>query len=82
MTNNDVKQAFMQCKVAGNDNLVSTGDRLLSYGWWEVARWVKGKIVVRNGIAYSQTTASKHMNGIYGERAKTETPKDKAKMNL
>lgn len=71
-SNWDVKRAFFRREelASANGNLVSTGEVLLSYGWWEVARWEtdpesgSAHIIVRNGKSYSQTTASKHRTGI------------------
>lgn len=70
-TNWDVKRAFFrrEALTSANGNLVSTGEVLLSYGWWEVARWEKTadggwRIVRRNGPSYSVTTAGKHRTGI------------------
>lgn len=82
MTNQQVKQAFMERRSGHSQNLVSTGESLLSYGWWQVAKWVDGRIVVRNGKSYSRTTASKHRSGVAGERAKVETPVHQAEMNV
>lgn len=82
MTNKDVKRAFMNKKPAVAANLVSTGDRLLSYGWWEVARWINGEVVIRKGRSYSQTTAGKHRPGVYGRLASEETPVAQGEMNI
>ncbi len=79
-TNSDVKAAFQAQRKAQSSHLVSTGDRLLSYGWYEMARWIEGRIVTRKGRYYSVTTAGKHR--VYGEEAQTETPSAQAEMNL
>lgn len=75
-SNWDVKRAFFARKamVSASGNLISTGEVLLSYGWWEIARWetikdsegveVGARIIVRNGPSYSVTTAGKHRTGI------------------
>ena len=84
MKNKDVAQAFLSGKPANVKSLVSTGDRLLSYGYWEVARWVNGKIVKRTGTSYSKTTA-RHRGLVYGSQvqaASVETPVDQFNMNL
>lgn len=81
-TNKEVKQAFQDGKPAASANLVSTGEKLLSYGWWEVARWIDGRIVLRKGASYSPTTATKHRPGIVGERATVETPAQQGEMNV
>ena len=82
--NKDVVQAFLSGKPANVKSLVSTGDRLLSCGYWEVARWIDGKIVKRTGASYSQTTAC-HRGLVYGSKvqaASVETPVDQSTMNL
>ncbi len=80
-TNSDVKKAFEQRQPKTSTHLVSTGDKLLSYGWYEMARWINGRIVTRKGRYYSVTTACKHR--LYsGEEAQTETPRAQAEMNL
>ena len=82
MTNGQVKQAFMAGKPGSSANLTSTGNSILSYGWWEIARRVGDTIVVRNGDSYSMTTASKHRSGIVGVKAATETPSNQGAMNI
>lgn len=82
MTNRQVKQAFMKHKAGNAENLISTGIALLSYGWWEVAKWVDSEIVVRNERSYSRTTASKHRSGVYGRKASRETPVTQGEMKL
>jgi hypothetical protein len=82
MTNEQVKTAFRKRKPGRSKNLISTGESLLSYGWWEVARWRRGEIVIRRGKSYSQTTATKHRSGIYGKLQLQETARDQALMEL
>jgi hypothetical protein len=83
MTNADVAAAFMAQRPANTANLVSTGDRLLSYGWWECARWVNGVMIRRKGPSYSMTTAGKHRNQVtIGREATEETPVNDAEMRL
>jgi len=82
MTNEQVKQAFMRGESGRSTNLVSTGEVLLSYGWWEVARWVNGSIILRNGPAYSMTTATKHRSGVLGVRAIAITPSHVGHINV
>jgi len=78
----EVRQAFLQKKKLRGGNLYSDGRSLWSYGWWEVARWVRGRVIIRNGRGYSRTTERKHRRGLTGTLAKTETPVQQAKMNL
>lgn len=83
MTNRDVWIAFSNHSPAKSTHLVSTGDKLLSYGWWEVAVWDGDRIVKRNGRGYSTTTATKHMTLVYGPLvtvAAVETPRDDGNM--
>jgi hypothetical protein len=80
-TNEQVKQAFRNGKMANSANLMSTGESLLSYGWWQVAKWKDGSIVTRKGRAYSMTTATKHRPGIGGVEAQEETPVGQSYMN-
>ena len=63
MTNDQVVQEYVAGRAAEAENLVSDGVSLWSYGWWEVARWVEGEMVVRQGEMYS-STASKHMSAL------------------
>lgn len=78
----EVRQAFFQRKKLTGGNLYSDGKSLWSYGWWEVARWVRGQVIIRNGRAYSRTTERKHRRHLVGTLARTETPVQQAKMNL
>lgn len=78
----EVKQAFLQKKKLRAGNLYSDGKSLWSYGWWEVARWVRGRVVIRKGRAYSRTTELKHRRKLPGTPAKIETPMEQARMNL
>lgn len=83
LTNGEVKRRFMNKRAGRAPNLVSDGTRLLSYGWWEVARWQQGRIFTRNGPSYSMTTATKHRPGIVGgQQALTVTPREQAEMEL
>ena len=78
----EVKQAFLQRKKLKGRNLHSDGKSLWSYGWWEVARWVRGRVIIRVGRAYSRTTELRHRRRLPGTPAKTETPMEQATMNL
>lgn len=78
----EVKQAFLQRKKLRGHNLHSDGKSLWSYGWWEVARWVRGRVIIRMGRAYSRTTELRHRRRLPGTLAKTETPMEQARMNL
>jgi len=51
-----VIDAFLAGRSAKASNLHSDGTSLWSYGWWELARWHNGVVVVRNGGGYSQST--------------------------
>ena len=73
MSNSAVKRAFMKGRSGASAHLLSTGLSLLSYNKWEVARWLDGKIVLRNGPSCSQTTA-RHRSGIRGRLSSIETP--------
>ena len=81
-TNREVKEAFAKGRVLKAANLLSTGTSLYSYGWWEIARWVDGQVITRNGRSYSNTTATKHRSGVWGEQAVAETPVNQGPMNL
>ena len=82
VSNSDVKRAFGERRGLNSNNLVSTGESLLSYGWWEIARWVDGVIVTRKGSSYSVTTAGKHRTYVHGVEAITDTPRGQGEMNL
>ena len=76
MRNSDVVKAFLAGQPAHVQSLVSTGTSLFSYGWWEMARHVDGKVIKRTGKSYSVTT-SHHIGLVYGEgveKALNETP--------
>ena len=64
VSNNEVREAFARRESAHASNFVSTGDKLLSYGWYEIARWFGDTVWIRGGKLYSQTTKSKHMSGL------------------
>jgi hypothetical protein len=64
VSNNEVREAFARRESAHASNFVSTGDKLLSYGWYEIARWFGDTVWIRGGNLYSQTTKSKHMSGL------------------
>lgn len=81
LTNNEVKAAFARGEAAMSNNLVSTGDKLLSYGWYELARWENGAVVYRSGGLYSMTTKTKHFSGllsILSQRGVTYKPASQA----
>lgn len=82
MTNSQVKRAFMAGKPGTSVNLSTDGVRLMSYHWWQVAKWVNGSIIVRKGRSYSTTTATRHRPGVYGIAANIETPADQANMEV
>jgi len=83
LTNSQVAQAFKDGKVAQNHGMLSTGESLLSYGWWQFAKWVDGEIIIRKGRSYSTTTATKHRPQVYGygREASEETPVNQPHMN-
>lgn len=64
VSNNEVREAFARRESAHASNFVSTGDKLLSYGWYEIARWFGDTVWIRGGKLYSQTTKSKHLSGL------------------
>lgn len=65
VSNDEVKKAFARRERAHAANLVATADgRLLSYGWYEIARWFGDTVWLRGGQLFSQTTKSKHMSGL------------------
>jgi hypothetical protein len=78
----EVRQAFLKKKSLRGGNLYSDGKSLWSYGWWEIARWVRGQVILRNGRAFSRTTERKHRRGLPGTLARTETPMQQPTMNL
>jgi len=82
MTNVQVGKAFRDRERGHSTNLMSDGTSIWSYGWWEIARWVNGKIITRKGKPYSMTTATKHRPQVYGIEALSETPVNQSSMNL
>jgi hypothetical protein len=77
-----VKDAFYLKQKLANKNLKTDGNSLWSYGWWEIARWVRGEVVLRTGPPYSHTTLIFHMKGLKGIPAKKQTPMSQANMNV
>lgn len=79
----DALQAFLEHKSRKVGNVQSTGETLLSYGWWELARWHNGSILVRTGPSYSQSTACQRSRlGLYRWQASpVETPAYQSYMN-
>lgn len=82
MTNEQVKSAFRRQLKGRSKNMSTDGTSLWSYMWWEIARWVDGEIIVRNGTSYSMTTASKHRPGVVGTKATLQTEAYKGVMEL
>lgn len=80
--NQQVIDAFYHKKSLKSASLRSDGVSLFSYGWWEMARWVNGKVILRNGRSYSRTTEVLHRRRLRGTPAKRETPRDQAEMNI
>lgn len=80
--NRQVKEAFYKKEALQSRNLYSDGKSLWSYGWWEIARWVKGEIILRHGLPYSHSTHVFHQKGLRGKLAKHGTPKDQGVMNI
>lgn len=80
--NKDVIDAFYRKEKLRNPSLKSDGKSLFSYGWWEMARWVRGKVILRNGRSYSRTTEIRHRRGLKGTPATKETLWDRPEMNL
>lgn len=61
-SNTDVINAFLNRKSLRAANLSSDGESLWSYNWWQLAthaptRTLAPTIIVRNGPAFSQSTA-------------------------
>lgn len=64
-TNNyQVAAAFARRERASVAHLVSDGEKLLSYGWYEIARWSGDEVIVRTGELYSRTTKAHHMRAL------------------
>jgi len=95
MNNSDIVVKFLEQKWCHSPrhNIFSNGTSLWSYGWWEMARWVNGEVVVRTGKRFSPTTG-KQM-GLLGVDANLapiegiiwcypfeETPKTQALINI
>jgi hypothetical protein len=80
--NDEVIDAFYRKKELRNKNLKSGGTSLWSYEWWEMARGVKGKVILRNGLSYSRTTEVLHRRGLKGKPAKQTAPREQAEMNV
>lgn len=84
-TNKDVLNAFATRKSCRANHLSTDGTRLLSYHWWEVARWVEWRgqrmILRRNGRNFSMTTANKHACHT-GALSSIETPVQQGEMNV
>lgn len=85
----DALQAFLEHKSCKAGNVESTGEALLSYGWWEMARWHTDSqgnksIVVRTGPSYSRSTACQFTRlGLYRwDKATQPTPARQGTMNV
>lgn len=81
----DVLQAFLEHRSAKAGNVSSTGESLLSYGWWELARWSPDYgVVVRAGLAYSKSTVCQHTRlGLYRwPTSAVSTPRGQGPMNM
>lgn len=65
-------------------NVTSDGTSLWSYGWWELARWVDDRIVVRSGIPYSPSTKQQFSRAsLYRfEQSTVPTPRKQATLEL
>lgn len=80
----DALQAFLEHRTKKAGNVQSTGETLLSYGWWELARWHNGQIIVRTGPSYSKSTQCQRTRlGLYRwTQSPIPTPVRQAHMNL
>lgn len=80
----DALQAFLNHKPKKAGNVESTGEVLLSYGWWEMARWHDGQVIVRTGSSYSKSTQCQRTRlGLYRwTQATNPTPSRQASMEL
>lgn len=56
-SNLDVIDNFLQQRRLTALHLQSTGDKLYSYKWWEIAFWYNKRLVIRNGKSFSNTSA-------------------------
>ena len=95
MNNSDIVVKFLEQKWCHSPrhNIHSDGTSLWSWGWWEMARWVDGVLVIRQGKRYSSLTG-KQMGLLIGAvrpelhidpewcYAFEETPKRQALMNV
>ena len=85
MNNSDAIHRFFEGKAGSSVNVTSDGTSLWSYGWWEMARWMNGEVVVRNGKRFSPTTV-KQMSllerTVKCPRPSKATPSDQARMNV
>lgn len=57
MTNKQVLESFVRQQKAETTNLSTDGVVLLSYNWYQIAKWVEGEAIIRSGASYSRTTA-------------------------
>lgn len=80
-SNSQVVRAFLKQQSAKTQHLHSDGGSLWSYGWWEMARWVDGELIVRKGCAYSPSTGQ-HMGLIRGHGRLTWRPVEKTQPTL
>jgi hypothetical protein len=85
----DALQAFLEHRPKKAGNVESTGTVLLSYGWWEMAKWVEGEdgrpeVVVRTGLSYSPSTKRQGIRlGLYRWRkAEKLTPRGQGAMEV
>lgn len=60
MKNKEVVDNFISRNIAKSANLISTGDRLISYNTC-IAEWYTSQILLINETYYSNTT-SRHLN--------------------
>lgn len=60
MKNKEVVDNFISRNIANSTNLISTGDRLISYNTC-IAEWYTSNILLMNETYYSNTT-SRHLN--------------------
>ena len=85
MTIAEVKAKFLRRESAQSLSLKSTGDKLLSYGYYEIARWTNNELVLRKGPLISPTS-SRHKLPLncheLAVMADNETPENNSIMEL
>lgn len=80
----DAMQALKAHKALKAGNVSSDGVSLWSYGWWEMARWIDGELIARQGPSYSQSTSCQQTRCRLWELtpAQSQTPRRQGPMEL